>query len=45
MTIHPILQSGGALIGGLLTLGLFVYNLVSLFSVKSSRSRGGCSIK
>ena len=44
MTVHPIFQSGGAILGGLLTLGLFVYNIVSLFSVKGNRS-GGCSIK
>ena len=43
MMIHPILQSGGAVIGGLVTLALFAYNLISLFS--PNRSSAGCSIK
>ena len=43
MMIHPILQSGGAMIGGLVTLALFAYNLFSLFS--PNRSSAGCSIK
>ena len=45
MTIHPILHSGGAMLGGLLTIGLIVYNLVSLFSPSRNRSGGGCSLK
>ena len=45
MMIHPIIQSGGALIGGLVTLGLFVYNIASLFSGNRSCSGAGCSIK
>ena len=44
MTIQSIFQSGGAILGGLLTLGLFLYNLVSLFRVKGNRSTG-CSLK
>ena len=45
MTIHPLLQSGGAMIGGLVTLALFSYNLVSLFSSNRNRCGAGCSIK
>lgn len=45
MMIHPILQSGGALIGGLVTLGLFAYNIASLFSGNRNCSGAGCSIK
>ena len=45
MMIHPIVQSGGALIGGLLTLGLFAYNIASLFSGSRNYSGAGCSIK
>lgn len=45
MMIHPILQSGGALIGGALTLGLFVYNIASLFSGSRNCSCAGCSLK
>lgn len=43
MTIHPILHSVGAMTGGLLTLGLFAYNIISLFS--PNRNSAGCSIK
>ena len=43
MTIHPIFQLGGAMIGGLVTLALFAYNLISLFS--PNRNSAGCSIK
>ena len=43
MMIHPILQSGGAMIGGLVTLALFAYTLASLFS--PNRNSAGCSIK
>ena len=43
MMIHPILHSGGAMIGGLVTLALFAYNLYSLFS--PNRNCSGCSIK
>ena len=43
MTIHPILQSGGAMIGGLVTLALFAYNVISLIS--PNRNSAGCSIK
>ena len=42
---NPIIQSSGAMIGGLLTLGLFVYNIASLFSSRRSCSGAGCSIK
>ena len=45
MMIHPILQSGGALLGGLVTLGLFVYNIASLFSASRSCSGSGCPLK
>ena len=43
MMLHPILQSGGAMIGGLVTLALFAYNIASLFS--PNRNSAGCSIK
>ena len=43
MTIHPIFQLGGAMIGGLVTLALFAYNIASLFSL--NRNSAGCSIK
>ena len=43
MMIHPILQSGGAMIGGLVTLALFAYNIASL--IAPSRNCSGCSIK
>ena len=43
MMIHPILHSGGAVIGGLVTLALIAYHLVSLFS--PNRNCSGCSIK
>ena len=42
MTIHPILQSGGAMIGGLVTLGLFAYNIHSLLT--GNRKPNGCRI-
>ena len=42
MMIHPILHSSGALIGGLVTMALFAYNLFSLFAPNRS---SGCSIK
>ena len=45
MMIYPIAQSVGALIGGLLTLGLFVYNIASLFTGSRNCSCAGCSIK
>ena len=45
MMIHPMIQSVGALIGGLVTLGLFVYNIASLFSGSRSCSGAGCPIK
>ena len=45
MTIHPIIQSGGAMIGGLLTLGLFAENIASLFNRNRSCSGSGCSIR
>ena len=45
MMIHPIVQFGGALIGGLLTLGLFVYNIASLFDRSRNCSGAGCSIQ
>ena len=45
MTIHPIIQSGGALIGGLVTLGLFAYNIASLFYRNQGCSGNGCSIR
>ena len=45
MMIHPAFQFGGALIGGLVTLGLFVYNIASLFSVNRNRSGAGCPLK
>ena len=43
MTIHPILQSSGAMIGGLVTLGLFIYNFATLFTRNDHSS--GCSIQ
>ena len=43
MTIHSIIQSGGAMIGGLVTLALFVYNVASLFT--SNGHSSGCVIK
>ena len=43
MMIHSMIQFGGALIGGLVTLALFVYNIASLFSGK--RNCSGCSIR
>ena len=45
MSIHSIIQSGGALIGGLVTLGLFAYNIASLFYRNHGCSGSGCSIK
>lgn len=42
MTIHPIFQLGGAMIGGLVTLGLFVYNIHALFN--GNRKPTGCQI-
>ena len=45
MMIHPFVQFGGALIGGLVTLGLFVYNIASLFIGSRNCSCAGCSIK
>lgn len=45
MMIHPILQSSGAMIGILVTLGLFVYNIASLFSGSRNCSGAGCSLK
>ena len=40
-----IIQSGGAMIGLLVTLGLFVYNIASLFSGRQNCSDSGCPIK
>lgn len=45
MMIHPILQAGFALIGGFVTLGLFAYNIASLFSGRRNCSGAGCSIR
>lgn len=45
MMIHPLIQFGGAMIGGLVTLGLFAYNIASLFYRNQSCSGGGCSIR
>ena len=45
MTIHPIFQLGGAMIGGLVTLALFAYNIASLFDRSRNCSGSGCSIK
>lgn len=45
MTIHPIFQLGGTMIGGLVTLGLFVYNIASLITGSRNCSCAGCSIK
>ena len=45
MMIHSILQFSGAMIGGLVTLGLFVYNIASLFDRSRNCSGSGCSIK
>ena len=45
MTIHPILHAGGAMLGGLLTIGLIAYNLLSLFSPNRNCSGRGCSLK
>ena len=42
MTIHPLIHSVGAMIGGLMTLGLFVYNLHSLLN--GNRKPNGCRI-
>ena len=45
MMIHPLIQFGGAMIGGLVTLGLFAYNIASLFYRNQGCSGGGCSIR
>ena len=45
MMISPIFQSAGALIGGLVTAGLFVYNIASLIPGNRSQSGSGCSIR
>ena len=45
MMIHPLIQFGGAMIGGLVTLGLFAYNIASLFYRNQRCSGGGCSIR
>ena len=45
MMIHPLIQFCGAMIGGLVTLGLFAYNIASLFYRNQSCSGGGCSIR
>lgn len=45
MTIHPFIQSGGAMIGGLVTLALIAYNVISLISPNRNCSGTGCSIK
>lgn len=45
MMIHPIVQFSGALIGGLVTIGLFAYNIASLFSGNRNCSGAGCSIQ
>ena len=45
MSIHPIIQSVGAMIGGFVTLGLISYNIASLFYRSRSCSGSGCSVK
>ena len=45
MTIHPLIQLGGAMIGGLVTLGLFAYNIASLLYRNPGCSSRGCSIR
>ena len=45
MMIHPLIQSGGAMIGILVTIGLFAYNIASLFFGNRNCSGAGCSIK
>ena len=45
MTIHPLIQFGGAMIGGIVTLGLFAYNIASLFYRNQGCSGGSCSIR
>ena len=45
MMIHPLIQFGGAMIGGLVTLGLFAYNIASLLYRNPGCSGRGCSIR
>ena len=45
MMIHPLIQFGGAMIGGLVTLGLFAYNIASLLYRNPGCSGSGCSIR
>ena len=45
MMIHPVVHSFGAIIGGLVTLGLIAYNIASLFDRSRNCSGAGCSIQ